>query len=778
MRRFYIKVPKKHPNNGQNQSDQQQSNQGTQNSNESGDGQQGSELIQDQTHNGGTQTSCNCQIQQNQNSQSSQGGNQTQCNQGQNSQTNQSSQGGNQSQCDHGQNSQTNQSSQSQSLNPTVQNQNQNSNPSVQNQGEKNNPTAQLSEGCSWQARESQSQANSGGNQNSIQQNQSTQSSQGGNQNQCNQGQNSQTNQNPDVQNQSQSNQSSNQQQNVQGEQSNQSNQDSQGQNNNQSNNNAINIPIMKPLKENINYIKKILGNPDDLIVRELTLSPSNENEGGDEQSNQSSQAISENTNDSKAPEQKNESQSQQAGGNERDSQRQEIKCSIIYISGLTDTNIINENILKMLQSNVTGTKGNLLDEIYQQVISVTHTNKIMTFDDVIQAILSGNTVFLLDGEMTALDMDTANVESRALDEPQSEAVIRGPRLALIEKLDKNIMLIRNELKDPNLRIEMLTKGKRSKQKIAICYVEGIINNDILNEVKRRLNTLNIDYLQDSSTIEQWIEDSYLSPFPQLIDTERLDRVVHSILQGKVVILADGSPYALLAPITLGEAIQSLEDYSQRWMVGTLMRLLRYLAVFISVLLPALYVALVSYHPGMLPTQLTFSIAATREGVPFPSLIEVLLMAITFEILQEAGIRLPKSIGQTVGIVGGIVIGDVAVSAGIVGPSMVIITSLTAIASFTIPNYSMATSLRVLRFVFVIVAAVLGLYGIMLVFIMTAIHIVNLKSMGIPYSGPFAPYFLNNLKNNIIRAPITTLNRRPPYLEPKDMERMDSGGQN
>ncbi|MBM7608439.1 spore germination protein [Lysinibacillus composti] len=561
-----------------------------------------------------------------------------------------------------------------------------------------------------------------------------------------------------------------------------------------------FNIPIGLTLKENVEIIKKKLGDPSDLIVRDITV-----------------------------------------GKNKH-------KCSILYLSGLADQKLVNDNILKMVQTEISqsdtnsnqsgtgqsepnanpseasqsepnanpseasqsepnanpsgtgqsepnanpseanknnpkssqsgGTQSdpNLLETIEQHVIAITDTKKGQTLYEVINAILSGNAVFLLDGVNTVLVMGTTGYETRSIEEPQSEAVVRGPRTGFIENIDKNITLIRRELKDPNLRFDVHEVGRRSKQKVVVCSIAGIVNPDILNEVNRRIKTIDIDAAPDSGFVEQWIEDSFLSPIPQILDTERPDHVTYSVLQGKVAILVDGSPFALIAPVMLGEPLQSIEDYSQRWAIGTLLRLLRFLSIFISLFLPAIYVALTSYHPGMLPTKLAFSIAATREGVPFPSIFEALLMAVTFEILQEAGIRLPKAIGSTIGIVGGIVIGDVAVSAGIVSPAMVIITSLTAIASFTTPNYSLATGLRVLRFGLLAAASILGLYGIILVFIMMCIHIVNLKSMGVPFSSPIAPYFLGNLKNLLIRSPIITLKKRPPYLEPRDINKINDGG--
>lgn len=491
---------------------------------------------------------------------------------------------------------------------------------------------------------------------------------------------------------------------------------------------NQLPIPISPTLEINIENVKQRLGQPEDLVIRELTIGAT------------------------------------------------ENKCCIIHVSGITDLEVINNNILRALQHNTKQFNTNLLHNIYEEIIAISAANKVTMLDEIIDAILIGNAVFLLDGEITAIAMETAGGEQRSIDEPQIETAIRGSRIGFVENIATNVTLIRRTIKDPNLRFKMFDVGKRSKQKVVICYVEGIVNPEILDEVTRRIKTIDIDFATDSGIIEHWIEDSFISPFPQVLDTERPDRLVYSILEGKVAILVEGSPSALVAPVAFGETIHSVEDYSQRWIIGTLLRLLRYFSLFIALFLPAIYVALVAYHPGMLPTKIAFSIAAAREGVPFPSIIEALLMAITFEILQEAGIRLPKAIGQTIGIVGGIVIGDVAVTAGIVAPLMVIVTSLTAIASFTLPNYSMAFALRLMRFTLIIAASILGLYGIILVFIMMCIHLVNLKSMGIPYSAPFAPHFLGSLKDVLIRAPIAALKKRPPYLRTEDEKRLNNGG--
>ncbi|WP_156291042.1 spore germination protein [Oceanobacillus salinisoli] len=483
---------------------------------------------------------------------------------------------------------------------------------------------------------------------------------------------------------------------------------------------------ITKNLDDNLMNVKQMMGDPGDLVVRELTI-------GG-------------------------------AG----------TRAAIIYISGITDEDLINNNILKTIQLNKKEFESNQLDEIHKKVIAITDVQKSNNLDDVSFGILNGNTAFYLDGQETVLLIGTTGGESRSIEQPDSETLIRGPRDGFVESIETNIALVRRDIKDPNLRFKQHEVGKRSKQKLVLCYVEGIVNPELVNEVSRRLESIDIDYISDSAYVEQWIEDSFLSPFPQILNTERPDKISSDLIQGKVAIIVDGTPFALVAPLSIGDSLHTMEDYNQRWFSATLLRLLRYLSAFFALFLPGLYIALVSYHPGMIPSTLTYSIAATREGVPFPAAVEAMLMAITFEILHEAGIRLPKVIGQTIGIVGGLVIGEAAVSAGIVSPIMVIVTALTAIATFSVPSYSVAIAFRTLRFGFIIAAAFLGLYGIVIVYIMINIHIVNLKSMGIPYSTPFAPTFTNDWKDLVLRAPITKLTKRPSYLKTMDSQSKDN----
>ena len=329
-------------------------------------------------------------------------------------------------------------------------------------------------------------------------------------------------------------------------------------------------------------------------------------------------------------------------------------------------------------------------------MVALTEIKKSKEINQVIKTILAGDSALILDGINEAILLGTSGMEFRALEEPQSESIIRGSRVGFIENFKINLSLIRQEIKDPNLRIDTMEVGSHSHQKIAICYVEGIVKEDILDEVVRRIKTIDIDFAPDSGFIEQWIEDSILSPFPQILDTERPDRVAYNILKGKIAIIVEGTPFALLMPITFGDSLKSIEDYNQRWLISSMLRLLRLVSFYMTIFLPATYVALVSYHPELIPTQLLFTITASREGLPFPSLIEALIISFFYEVLQEAGTRLPQKISQTIGIVGGIVIGQIAVMAGIVTPIMVIVISLTGISAFTLPNYSFAIGLRTL----------------------------------------------------------------------------------
>lgn len=451
---------------------------------------------------------------------------------------------------------------------------------------------------------------------------------------------------------------------------------------------------------------------------------------------------------------------------------------AIVCIDGLVNRDLVNELILKSMLIN--------LDESHKTVPA--HGDELVAFmrtdllplhaltevskmNDMLSAILTGDTALFIHGSSKGLVIGTKGWKSRGVEEPQTEALIRGPRDGFTEDICTTTSLIRRKLPDPNLRLDSYKIGERIQKEVIVAYIDGIVNPRLVEEVKRRLVTIKRDDTDGSGFIEQWIMDNFLSPFPQIVNTERPDKVSTALLQGRVAVLVDGTPFQLIMPATLLSSFHSPEDLYQNWMISSIIRMLRITAAFMTTFLPALYIALTEFHHGMLPSKLAFSIAGAREGVPFPAVVEAFMMEGTLELLREAGIRLPKPIGQTIGIVGGLVIGEAAVSAGIVSPIMVIVVAITAISSFTLPTYSFAISFRMIRFAVMLVAGLFGIYGIVLAFIMLSIHIVNLKSFGMPYSAPLSPMFVKDWKQLLIRGPVTELNSRPEMLEPTDKNR-------
>lgn len=453
-------------------------------------------------------------------------------------------------------------------------------------------------------------------------------------------------------------------------------------------------------------------------------------------------------------------------------------KGAIVYLDGLVDSRLVHENILKSMlveREELPSDVEELFDVLAEEIISVTDIKIGYSVADISDAIMYGKTIFYLDGIDRVLVINSQGWESRGIEEPTTETVVRGPKAGFVENVQTNMMLIRRYLRDPNLHFENYTVGRRSRSTLIVAYINDIAHPDLVKEVKRRVDSIDMDAAIESGYIEQWIEDSFLSPFPQTLNSERPDKAAIALLRGKVIIILDGTPFVLILPVTVGYLLHVPEDYYERWTIGTLLRLLRYIAAFFAIFLPGLYIALVSFHQGMIPTDLALSIAATRGSVPFNPFVEAVAMGATMELLREAGARLPTTIGQTIGIVGGIVIGEAAVQAGVVSPIMVIVVALTAISSFAIPSFSVVISFRILRFGFMVAAAFLGLFGLILGYIMINIHIVRLKSFGVPYSTPYAPTFLQDWNDLILRVPIPQLSNRPKHLKPLDDQSGNKG---
>lgn len=432
----------------------------------------------------------------------------------------------------------------------------------------------------------------------------------------------------------------------------------------------------------------------------------------------------------------------------------------IIYIEGLSDTQKLDEQVLETLLGKNEFDETDFLLSIKNR-LPISNIRKISTQSSCIDAIATGNPILLCDGFGEALSLGLAKFEKRSIEEPQAETAIRGPREGFTETLSVNTSLLRRIIKDPALKMKTVDVGKYTKTKVVITYIEGLVDKTLIEEIENRLNRITIDGVLESGYIEQFIEDNPNSPFPQLLYTERPDVVSANLLEGRAILMIDGTPFSLVAPVNLFSLFQSQEDYYERFWMGTFIRILRFFFLAISLFLPSVYVAITTFHQEMVPTDLLLNIASSREGIPFPALMEAIIMEIAFEALREAGIRLPKQVGSAVSIVGALVIGQAAVQAGIVSAPMIIVVSITGIASFMVPRYSVGLAIRMLRFPIIILAGALGLVGVILALILIIIHLSNLRSFGTPYLGPISTLQKHPLKDTLIRSPLWKMSTRP-----------------
>ncbi|KXZ40671.1 spore germination protein KA [Alkalithermobacter thermoalcaliphilus JW-YL-7 = DSM 7308] len=446
------------------------------------------------------------------------------------------------------------------------------------------------------------------------------------------------------------------------------------------------------------------------------------------------------------------------------------IKAIIAFMDGISNKQIINENILKRLMC--IETERFCIDNINESIVNISQFKKTESFQETINAILSGDTVLYIDGYKVAILYDTKTWEARAVEQPDTESSVRGPRDSFTETLSTNISLIRRRIKSTNLKFEVMKIGRESKTDVCIVYIDKIVDNDILSTLKRRLSKIDTDAILDSGYIEQYIEDGPSSLFPTVGNSERPDKVVSKLLEGRVAIICDGSPFVLTVPYLFIESIHSSEDYYSKPFFSSYIRFIRALALVITILLPAVYVAVTSFHINIVPIELIISMASSAEGIPFSPFVESFIMMIVFEILREAGIRMPRPVGQAVSIVGALVIGESAVNAGFVSSSMVIIVSLTAISSFIVP--SMNDVVAILRLVFLVSANILGLLGIFLTFMLVILHLCSLRSFGVPYLYPYSPLNIIDMKDGLIRVPIWMMLTRPNIFSKKNKFRMNT----
>ncbi|MGL5677609.1 MAG: spore germination protein [Cellulosilyticaceae bacterium] len=443
-----------------------------------------------------------------------------------------------------------------------------------------------------------------------------------------------------------------------------------------------------------------------------------------------------------------------------------------VYIDGMVNREIIENFFLSRIvdyknlngqQIPVNTSPSQLIMDHFSATFDI---KEVGTMDDMVKAVLSGDTAIFVEGSEKSLVIASRGWPARGISAPETEAVVRGPRDGFVETIRFNTVLVRRRIRDTKLKVEMTSMGTRSRTDIAIMYMEDIVKQDLVEEVKTRLAKYTIDGVFDSGYVEQLIEDSWKSPFPQTQATERPDKAASSIMEGKVVIIVDNSPFAIIVPTSLNSFFQASEDYYQRWQIMSFTRMLRYIVAFFSVALPALYLAILNFHPAMLPTSIAVSIAASREGVAFMSVLEIIIMETAFELLREAGIRLPGPVGHAIGIVGGIVIGQAAVDAKLISPMIVIIVAITAMATFAIPDYNLTAAFRLLRYVFIVISSLFGLYGFLIGALLLLAHMSSLESFGSPFLAPYTAGEQNgyrDFRDTVIRFPLFMQNRRPRY---------------
>lgn len=484
---------------------------------------------------------------------------------------------------------------------------------------------------------------------------------------------------------------------------------------------NPKDLPILKDFQENISRLKEELGNSTDVAFRNFNL--------------------------------------------------KQYKGTAVYIDGLASNDMISDFFMDSLLKEQSEIKSDLFQNLVDKVTSLGNLKIIKNWGEVYDSLLSGNTVFFVEGYSKAINVETKGWDKRAISEPTTQLSIRGPKDSFIETLRTNTAQIRRRIKSPNLWLETMKIGTVTQTDVGIMYIKGIANEKIVQEAKKRLNQIDMDSILESGYIEQLIEDQTWTTFPTVYHTERPDVVASQLLEGRVAFFVDGTPFVLTAPAVFIQFFQAADDYYSRFDISTGIRLLRIVAFFIALIAPALYISATTFHQEMIPTTMVIAIAAQRENVPFPAFVEALIMEVTFEILREAGLRLPRSVGQAVSIVGALVIGQAAVQAGFVSPVMVIVVAVTAIANFSTPSFAMAIAARLLRFIIMGLATFLGFYGIMLGIIFMTIHLCSLRSFGVPYMSPIAPFNVNQQQDVLIRFPIWSFKNRPPLISKGNIKR-------
>lgn len=440
------------------------------------------------------------------------------------------------------------------------------------------------------------------------------------------------------------------------------------------------------------------------------------------------------------------------------------LKSLIVFIDELVKKEVLDRDVLNPFILNVSKEKISKIGDFntFKKLLPVANIKKVDCISEASKEIVTGGTVIFCEGINYAISVPCKGWEKRSIQEPTAEVVVKGPREGFIESLSVNRSLIRRKINSANLVFEEMEIGKQTKTKINIAYIKGVVNTDVLAEAKRRLSKIEINGVLDTGYLEEFIEDSHISPISTVGNSQKPDVVASKLLEGRVAIMADGTPQVLTVPQVFLETIHACEDYYSRPYIATFLRFIRIISLFISIFLPAFYVALETYHQEMIPTEYLITIIGAKIGTPLPAFLEALLMVLAFELLKESGTRMPKALGSAISIVGAIVIGEAAVAAGIVSSDLIVIIAFTAVCSFIVSSLNEVTTLY--RFVLLILAGMMGLYGITSGTFMMIMHAISLRSFGVPYLSPFAPVNKNGLKDILIRFPIWSRNKKAPFF--------------
>lgn len=451
----------------------------------------------------------------------------------------------------------------------------------------------------------------------------------------------------------------------------------------------------------------------------------------------------------------------------------QDTACYLTFIEVSVDmgTSALGET-LKYLNGL---TRDEILCTLQENALGISDATYFSTIEEAVSGLLTGEAILFVDGFDRAVKIPDDGYPNMGITEVDSEKVIRGSNEGFCDSVKQNAALIRKRIRSPRVKVRGLKAGIRSNTNVYLVYVEDLANPGLVKEIEKRLQDFTIDGILDSGMLEQLAEKKWYSPFPQFQTTQRPDRAAMAVLEGRVIVMCDNSPIGLILPTDYNSFIRTSDDYYSRFEIATFGRILRYLASFFAMTLPGFYLAVTNFHTQILPTTLLLSFAEARQGVPFPAVVEVLIMELSFELLREAGVRLPGAMGNTIGIVGGLIIGQAAVEANLVSPIVVIVISFTALCSFAIPNEEFATAFRILKFFFIAVCAWLGYFGMLLGLLAVLIHLSHLTSFGIPYLMPFVGADLNNYEDErdfIWRQPLRKLRRRPVYANPKERTKL------